>query len=403
MEDGNNKGFSLVELLAVLAIMAILAGIGIAAYNRYVGRARGDSYKNLGKSVIKAAQQYAMDHPGISGEIDPEVLKSDDYINNIDCPGNEGKPVNMVVTVSKEKEAGKLAKSHISTTIQCPNNSFTYDEELGYFEYGAGFDIEPIKNINVIKVLNVYGNSQKGDGTTVNANVLGKWMNSYGANKITVDGVNIEEFQGSELKNADGSWKYDVVVFGFNDCNGGSDKDISDNAYTALNEYVNANMPVIFGHDTVTAGNACNQYVDGGKTHANFNKFNDRAGLTLNKTFDATTTTKIQVIKSVDITMIPWPISKEELTIPKSHVYGQTVNNEDDVAVIFKYNNSAYNNKPNTQKSYLSVHNNIALIQTGHSVYHNEENGATPEEQKLIANLIFFMYRCHVQKTITCN
>ena len=36
----NNKGFSLVELLAVVAIISILFGIGMADYTRYTVKAR---------------------------------------------------------------------------------------------------------------------------------------------------------------------------------------------------------------------------------------------------------------------------------------------------------------------------------------------------------------------------
>lgn len=56
----NNKGFSLVELLAVLTIMGILSGVAVAGYTRYRERATNDNYRMMSDNAAVAAEEYFM-------------------------------------------------------------------------------------------------------------------------------------------------------------------------------------------------------------------------------------------------------------------------------------------------------------------------------------------------------
>ena len=56
---GNNKGFSLIELIVAVAILAILSGGALAAFNS-VRNARSESAGKLLASVLKQARQKAM-------------------------------------------------------------------------------------------------------------------------------------------------------------------------------------------------------------------------------------------------------------------------------------------------------------------------------------------------------
>ncbi|NLW70864.1 MAG: prepilin-type N-terminal cleavage/methylation domain-containing protein [Eubacteriaceae bacterium] len=62
----NKKGFTLVEVIAVLVILAILIAIAIPAVNGYIKKAKGTEYDLTARNVYMAAtiaiNEYAVDH-----------------------------------------------------------------------------------------------------------------------------------------------------------------------------------------------------------------------------------------------------------------------------------------------------------------------------------------------------
>ena len=62
----NQKGYTLIEILAAITILGIITYLAVAGYTRYLDYARQKSYKVLFKSAATAAEEFIMDNPGAS-------------------------------------------------------------------------------------------------------------------------------------------------------------------------------------------------------------------------------------------------------------------------------------------------------------------------------------------------
>ena len=91
----NNKGFSLVELIVVVAIMAVLVGVLAPAYLRYIEKARRQTcYWNM-DNVVREVQLRAFSDPdfmadlvdniGADGEVTAHIRNNTD-IDVPTCP-----------------------------------------------------------------------------------------------------------------------------------------------------------------------------------------------------------------------------------------------------------------------------------------------------------------------------
>lgn len=83
----NRKGFTMVELLAVITILGILAGIGVVSIQRANVKARENFYNTQRSTLTNAATSYLADHKngypdyvGQTSNITLKQLRDDKYI-----------------------------------------------------------------------------------------------------------------------------------------------------------------------------------------------------------------------------------------------------------------------------------------------------------------------------------
>lgn len=116
----NRKGFSLVEILAVMVILGILITLGFATYTRYQKKTIEDSYETLKRSASNAAENYFMDH-SYSKEVTIQELVDKAYLENCKDPQYDKESCSGKVTryTNLEGTTGELSEDSYKVVISC--------------------------------------------------------------------------------------------------------------------------------------------------------------------------------------------------------------------------------------------------------------------------------------------
>lgn len=88
----NNKGYTLVEVLAVIAILSILSGVAVTGVSKYLVKSRQQAYDYMASSAYDAAASYILKE-GIpsDGQVSFSELISSGYLKEVVDPKTKEK------------------------------------------------------------------------------------------------------------------------------------------------------------------------------------------------------------------------------------------------------------------------------------------------------------------------
>ena len=122
----NNKGFSLVELLAVIVIVSILAILGIVGYTRYIDYTKQKAYDTMASSAKNAAAEYTMDYIGIDS-VTLEELTENEYMEFPTDPSSKGTACKGKVDITYNESDEGLDTEDYEVYICCANYTYKYE------------------------------------------------------------------------------------------------------------------------------------------------------------------------------------------------------------------------------------------------------------------------------------
>lgn len=119
----NNKGLTLVELLAVIVIIGILSSLAVTAISKLLDRSTENYYKDQEDNIALAAQSYANDNRTVlpfktgasnSVEITLDQLQTAGYIKTVkDKSGKQCNKGTSYVTITKNSKEDYTYKTHL--------------------------------------------------------------------------------------------------------------------------------------------------------------------------------------------------------------------------------------------------------------------------------------------------
>jgi prepilin-type N-terminal cleavage/methylation domain-containing protein len=139
----NNRGFTLIELIVVIAILGLLASVGVPEMNRAIERARSTSCMGNLRQIGIAVTSYVADNDGAFPYVEPNE-QDPVYPEDVDEDGNQDKQAKPLL-----EELGVYGiDKHV---LKCPSDKKYFTERGTSYQWRPIIDGE--KKVNSV----IYG------------------------------------------------------------------------------------------------------------------------------------------------------------------------------------------------------------------------------------------------------